>query len=125
MDEQTSNTKTFATGISYQKDTDGEWIVIGIVGDKYIKLTPEELLNPLDECLLMRLKQTELLKFGTLTKLMKRLEELSVQAKDAKNKFALLKIKQEKECLAQMRYLVKYKEMEQRRIKEEMLERQM
>jgi len=97
-----------------------------IMEEGWIKqIPPEALLNVLDECLLMLLKKTELLKFGTLSKLMKRLEELSIDAKEAENKFQLLKIKQEKECLAQMRYLIKYKEMEQRRIKEEILERQM
>jgi len=92
---------------------------------RVISINPEQFLDPLDECLLMKLKKVEFLKFGTLNKLMKRLEELSDASKNADTKFKLYKIKHEKECLAQMRYLIKYKEMEQRRIKEEMLERQM
>jgi len=97
-----------------------------IIEEGWVKeIPPEQFLNAVDECLLMKLKKVEFLKFGTLNKLMERLEKLADESASATKNIEIRRIVVEKNCLAQMRYLIKYKEIEQRRIKEEMLERQM
>jgi len=109
--------------IIFNKETG--MIQINLGENHTLNIEPTTLLDPLDECLLMKLKKTELLKFGTLSKLMVRLEKLADDSANATKNIEIRKIIAEKNVLAQMRYLVKYREMEQRRIKEEMLERQM
>jgi len=94
-------------------------------GDEAVTIAPEALLDALDECLLMKVKNTLMLEVTKMDEYIKRMEGLAEQSRKAETGFDLQKIKEEKNCLAQIRYAVKLLEMTEDKIKNEILERRL
>ena len=90
-----------------------------------LNIPPEEFLDALDECILMRYKKLELEKIIKMSEYIKKMEQLSEDARKTETKTELYKIKVQKECLAQIRYAVRLVKKEQEVLKAEMLERQL
>jgi len=94
------------------------------VAGQQLEVRPAELLDALDECLLLKIKQLKLHKITKMTEYIKRHEELAEQAKKATTRLELAKLSTEKLILKEIRHAVKLMEMEEKAIKTEMLERQ-
>jgi len=91
----------------------------------FIDYSPEQFLDALDDCLLLKIKQLKLRKITKMTEYIKRHEKLADEARDATTRLELAKLNTEKLVLKEIRHAVKLMEMEEKAIKTEKLERQM
>lgn len=89
-----------------------------------VSIQPQDLLDVLDECLLLKIKQFKLHKITKMTEYIKRHEKLAEEARNASTRLELAKLNTEKLLLKEIRHAVKLMEMEENAIKTEMLERQ-
>jgi len=92
--------------------------------DNEILIHPQDLLNVLDECLLMRLYKIKQHKIAKMAQYINKNLDLAKRAERATNKFELQKLNTVKLILKEVRHAIKLTEMEENRIKTEMLERQ-
>ena len=105
--------------IHYDKETDM------IIIEEPIKITPEKLVTVLNECLLMQLYKLKLFKIAKMKEYIQKHLALAEQAQQAESGFELRKASAVKNILREVRHAIKLTEMEETRIRNELLEREM
>ena len=108
-------------GINYNAEKD---TITFTFNEKEIwEQSPEDFLDALDDCLLIRIKRVKLLKITKMEEFIKKMESLAKQASQAEDSLTLQKINVEKLALKEVRHAVKLLQMEEDNIKTEMVER--
>ena len=88
-----------------------------------VSVTPEALLDALDECLLMKVKKINMQQITNLDWYITSMKQLADESKKAETGLDLRRIKEAKNCLAQIRYAIKLGDMMEAKVRSEILER--
>ena len=106
--------------ITYDKNLD----LIGLVDGKWeILVHPEDLLDAVDECLLMRIRKIKLLKITKMAELIKKAEQFEKELEEAKNRNEIYRINSKAKVVDRIRYAVKLMDMEEKQIRIGILDR--
>lgn len=111
--------------IIYDLNTD-TIIIKYFEGDRFlnIPLSPEKFLDIIDECLLLRIKKIQMDKITEMATLIEKAKEFEQMLRDADNRNDIYRVNSMAKVVDRIRYCVKLLDMEERKIKTEMLERQ-
>jgi len=95
-----------------------------IIFDDCIGITPEDLLDVLDECLLMRYYKLKLFEASQIHKFVEKCLDIAKAVESAKTKFELQKLRTLNLVRKEIRHALKLAESKEQAIKIEMKERQ-
>jgi len=86
-------------------------------------ITPEDFFDAIDECLLLKVKKINLQQITNLDWYIKSMKKLADDSLKAETGLDLRRIKEAKNCLAQIRYAIKLGDMMEAKVRSEILER--
>jgi len=111
--------------VTIRYDAETHTITVGSPDDGIIvyNINPEEFLDAVDECLLLKIKKINLQQITNLDWYINSMKKLADDSLKAKSGFDLRQIKEAKNCLAQIRYAIKLGDMMEAKVRSEMLER--
>jgi len=97
--------------------------ILIFAGDAIYEFSPEEFLDAIDECLLMRIKKLKLLKITKMTELIKKAEQYEKELETAEDRTEIYRINSKAKVIDRIRYAVKLMDMEEKQIRIEILDR--